>query len=432
MKILLTQKLVPVKVDSFSAQEVVNLPINACRELTAKEHIYSHKYKERQLFLSANMSFNKVFELNKKDAELSGRKAIPLMTLENMVVREGKNLSSSMMASADAVLTSYGFNPETLLLENDSEFPEQERPLSCPLNTIPNAKLSLLANEINKVLNLPEDQQVNPALHDNVPLSNKEVLYIEIDDIIVRKQKEHRKDSQPNSSSKWIGSTCATLRYDDYKIDFVSDNLTNAIKLVLAYLLVNKLMVGRHLMFIADGASSIAKAIKNTFGQFSEYTYVNCLWHVKHKLKELMSSAIKGDKQFKTEFMIQLGRYIKTGNSSNAIAFLQNLSKEHIKSGRARDNMIKYIQNKVNLNGMPCYFILEKQGIKVASTDVESTNDMFVACRQKEKKMAWSSDGSHSVSAIRMGFRHGVMDNFMKTHKVDIANIVPNQILNAA
>ena len=145
-----------------------------------------------------------------------------------------------------------------------------------------------------------------------------------------------------------------------------------------------------------------------------------------------MSSAIKGDKQFKTEFMIQLGRYIKTGNSSNAIAFLQNLSKEHIKSGRARDNMIKYIQNKVNLNGMPCYFILEKQGIKVASTDVESTNDMFVACRQKEKKMAWSSDGSHSVSAIRMGFRHGVMDNFMKTHKVDIANIVPNQILNAA
>ena len=132
MKILLTQKLVPVKVDSFSAQEVVNLPINACRGLTAKEHIYSHKYKERQLFLSVNMSFNKVLELNKKDAELSGRKAIPLMTLENMVVREGKNLSSSMMASADAVLTAYGFNPETLLLENDSEFPEQERPLSCP------------------------------------------------------------------------------------------------------------------------------------------------------------------------------------------------------------------------------------------------------------------------------------------------------------
>ena len=146
--------------------------------MTAKEHIYSHKYKERQLFLSANMSFNKVFELNKKDAELSGRKVIPLMTLENMVVREGKNLSSSMMASADAVLTAYGFNPETLLLENDSNFPEQERPLSCPLNTIPNAEVSLLANEINKLLKLPEDQKVNPALHDNVPLNNKEFIYI--------------------------------------------------------------------------------------------------------------------------------------------------------------------------------------------------------------------------------------------------------------
>ena len=56
---------------------------------------------------------------------------------------------------------------------------------------------------------------------------------------------------------------------------------------------------------------------------------------------------------------------------------------------------------------------------------------MFVACRQKEKKMSWSSDGSHAVSAVRMGFRHGVIDNFIKKHEVDIANIVPNQILKS-
>lgn len=53
----------PVKVDSFSAKEVVNLPINACKGLTEKEHICSHKYKERQLFLSENMSVDKDIEL---------------------------------------------------------------------------------------------------------------------------------------------------------------------------------------------------------------------------------------------------------------------------------------------------------------------------------------------------------------------------------
>lgn len=83
--------------------------------------------------------------------------------------------------------------------------------------------------------------------------------------------------------------------------------MDKAFKLLIAFLLENKLMEGSRLIFFSDGATCIRDTIEKYFG-FRQYTLVLDWLHLEKKCNEFLSMGIKGAKDEK----LQINKRIST------------------------------------------------------------------------------------------------------------------------
>ena len=194
--------------------------------------------------------------------------------------------------------------------------------------------------------------------------------------------------------------------------------MEQAVSVLMAFLLENRLMEDRRLVFFTDGARDIKNCIESAFG-FRQFAIVLDWYHLKKKCKELISSSIKGSKKEKQEVARRLLRMLWVGNAGEAVSYLNGLDSTCIKSAHWRDELAGYLERKTP--DVPCYALRSALGLRVSSNRVEKANDLIVAKRQKHNGMSWSFEGSGALAAVTMSILNNDLEHWMRTGTLPFA-----------
>ena len=246
---------------------------------------------------------------------------------------------------------------------------------------------------------------VNAAREEKIPFSPQEIsvesspgdcVYVSIDDIGVKHQKESRAEGSERDY-KFVENTVAHIQYGDKTYVLTGIGMRNVFKSVLAFLLMNNLL-SHELVFLTDGAQDIKSHIESVF-QFHPYTVILDWFHLKKRCQEWLSMSIRG-KDRRNEVLEKLLRLLWVGDVPAATAFLSSLDAADLKNQKWRDSLIEYFGKKGS--AITCYALRARLGLRNSSNPVEKANDLIVAQRQKHNGMAWSSYGSGSLAALQM------------------------------
>lgn len=246
---------------------------------------------------------------------------------------------------------------------------------------------------------------INDTREEKIPFSADELsvesspcecVYISIDDIGVKHQKDSRNEGSEREY-KYIENTVAHIRYGEKSYVLTGIGMRNILKSVLAFLLMNNLL-SRELVFLTDGAQNLKSHISSVF-QFHPYTIILDWFHLKKRCQERLSQSVRG-KDRRNEILEKTLRYLWVGDVSGATKYLSSLNKKDIKNQKWLDDLLRYFERKgVSIT---CYALRAKLGLRNSSSSVEKANDLIVAHRQKHNGMAWSPSGSGSLAALQM------------------------------
>jgi hypothetical protein len=191
--------------------------------------------------------------------------------------------------------------------------------------------------------------------------------------------------------------------------------MDKAFKLLVAFLLENKLMEDHRLVFFSDGAACIRDYIEKFFG-FRQHTIILDWLHLEKKCNEFLSMGIKSSKDEKNQIKEKLASILWTGRHENAIKYLESLKNSHIKNPTKIEELKGYIRRKSP--NMTCYALRHELGLRISSNRVEKANDLVVATRQKHNGMSWSRKGSGALAVITATMINGEMEGWMAGHTI--------------
>lgn len=234
-------------------------------------------------------------------------------------------------------------------------------------------------------------------------------VYIAMDDVGVKHQKDARKDGGRKEGDV-VENTDIHIMYQDstYSITYVG--MDEAFRRLTAFLLENHLIENKHLIFLTDGATNLRKAIEDHYG-YLNYTIIIDWFHLKKHCYQTMSMAVRGDKQKKHQIQAEFNRRLWYGDIDAAIDYLEKMDEKDIKSQYQLQETIKYLKKKKPYAA--CYAVRSELGLPNSSSPVEKDNDLLVAQRQKNNGMAWSYKGSGCLAQITALFRNHEEENWL-------------------
>ena len=191
--------------------------------------------------------------------------------------------------------------------------------------------------------------------------------------------------------------------------------MDKAFKLLVAFLLENRLMEGYRLIFFSDGATCIRDNIEKFFG-FRQYTIILDWLHLEKKCNEFLSMGIKGSKDEKQRIKKELASILWTGRHQNVINYLESLKKSQVRNSVKIEDLKDYIRRKSP--NLACYALRHELGLRISSNRVEKANDLVVATRQKHNGMSWSRNGSGALAVITATMINGEMKGWMTEHRI--------------
>jgi hypothetical protein len=235
--------------------------------------------------------------------------------------------------------------------------------------------------------------------------------YISIDEIGVKHQKETRKEGE-SKSVKYVQNTVVHIQNDDGIYCLTAPSMDEALQILLAFMIENKLLQDYTLVFLADGAVNIKDGLEKYFS-FHPYILILDWYHLKKKCKELISMSLKGTKEQKKDYIKDILRMLWVGNVQEVILYLNGLDISQIKSDHWLNELIGYLGRKQAQ--ITCYALRSELRLRISSNRVEKMNDLLVAQRQKHSGMSWSFEGSHSLASIAMVMQNKEMEQWLRT-----------------
>lgn len=378
--------------------------------LRPKERIWDASLADKILGLASNMGYKKTTECANSFLHRSDSEAMSYKTVEEFVERTGTRIDTAYRYAADSVLSDFCIDKDTCIPGKDSLIPD---------NAVKPDGITM-ADE-DEVRELAEQYNEKRDERDQIPVSQMNALpegksddcvYIYVDDVLVKQQKEERKPDSKRSS-KFVANTVITIQHDGGKYRMSAKCMLDAFKRLMAFLLSSHLMEDRMLVFISDGATEIKDYIWRYFG-FRPYVLYLDWFHLRQKCYQYLSSALKCGKKMKDDknrIERELYGILWTGNTEGAVKYIDSIDSKFIKS---QDHIIKlkdYIERKKD--NIPCYAIRKGLGLPNSSNPVEKTNDLAVAKRQKGKGMAWSAEGSVALAAVTISGMNGERCNLV-------------------
>ena len=304
---------------------------------------------------------------------------IKLRTLSDCICRTGAEISRELSDVTSYILSVYGFDGESGLPLGDVVLSDN----ITVVNTSQEAAIS--ESKINEAI-----AAVNHSREEKIPFSAAEIkiesvpdkcVYISIDDIGVKHQKDSRKEGSVRDY-RYVENTVAHIQYGSESYVLTGIGMKNVFKSVLAFLLANNLL-SREIVFLTDGAQDLRSHIQSIF-QFHPNTVILDWFHLKKRCQEWLSLAIRG-KDRRNAILEKVLRYLWVGDVTSASNYLSSLNPSDIKNKKWLDDLLGYFKKKGD--AITCYALRAKLGLRNSSNPVEKANDLLVA--QRQSTMGW-------------------------------------------
>ena len=276
----------------------------------------------------------------------------------------------------------------------------------------------------------PDEEKIkDKRMIDMVGACPYDSVYVMVDSIIVPHQKEHRDvngitGTARKKKTSSIANAYILSREGTYQ--FTAKTEDEVMRCTLAYLIDNRLLENRELIFFADGANGI-KALAEKYFSFRKFSYHLDWYHLRKKCYEYFSMALKGGKANKernNKLRHEFFKRLWAGNVADAVQFLDNLDEEVIKSRTMLQAIKDYIGDKKK-DSIYSYAIYKELHMINSSNRCEKQNDTLVGNRCKDNSRSWSDDGVLFMSQVRAIFentnfgdeRSDVSNDWFNTHQ---------------
>lgn len=377
-----------------------------------KQRLRSTSFREIMLRLVSSLSYREATEVLNRALHREECNSVKTSTLEDWVESFGKTLSEGYQSRAEQILELYNIDSQSGVVSEESSLPSSILKPDLPA-VIEEKQARRLITEYNRGRDCMNKLKYD-ALASGIEDGTQRCCYISIDDIGVRYQKPERKGKCKKNRS-FIENTVIQVQAEDKQYTLTAIGMDKAFKLLVAFLLENRLMEDRRLVFFSDGATCIRDYIEKYFG-FRQYTLILDWPHLRKKCTEFLSMGIKGSKDEKQQIKKELISILWTGRHENAIKYLDSVKKTHMKNPAKIKDLKDYICRKSP--NMACYALRHELGLRISSNRVEKANDLVVAARQKHNGMSWSRNGSGALAIITATMINGEMEGWLKEHRI--------------
>lgn len=271
--------------------------------LKPKQRLRSTSFRELNLQLVSKLSYRDTTDVLNRVLHREEYDSVKTSTLEDWVESFGESLSDGYTSKAEKILESYNIDQDGLIAK-DSHLPLSiiKPELSAGIEE---KQIRHLITEYNRGRDRMTKLKYASSMLE-IEEGTAKCCYISVDDIGVRFQKSKRKQKCKKGKS-FVENTVIHIQSDGKQYTLTAVGMDKAFKLLIAFLLENKLMEGSRLIFFSDGATCIRDTIEKYFG-FRQYTLVLDWLHLKKKCNEFLSMGIKGAKDEK----LQINKRIST------------------------------------------------------------------------------------------------------------------------
>ena len=381
--------------------------------LKPKQRLRSTSFCELNLRLVSSLSYRETTEVLNRVLHRENGNCVKTSTLEDWVESFGTALSEGYQCKAEDILGSYHVDRQSGIISEESSLPSSATDPDLP-PVVSEKQARRLIMEYNRGRDCMTKLKYD-ALASGIEDGSSGCCYISIDDIGVRYQKPERKGKCRKNRS-FIENTVIHVQAGDGQYTLTAIGMDKAFKLLVAFLLENRLMEDRRLVFFSDGATCIRDYIGKYFG-FRQHAIILDWLHLKKKCTEFLSMGIKGSKDEKQQIKQELVSILWTGRYGNAIKYLDAVKKSRVRNQKKIDELKDYIHRKSP--NMACYALRHELGLRISSNRVEKANDLVVANRQKHNGMAWSRNGSGALAIITATMINGEMDGWIAGHRIE-------------
>lgn len=345
----------------------------------------------------------------------------PLNTLRDVAQTEGLKVLDFLTRKTESIFKNHGFDSQgvpdaTCRVINDIPDacylePEQLQPA---LNAVCEemTRKGLLADDI---------QTVRQTIVENkVYEKPKQCVYIHIDDVGVKEQKQHRnkkntaetttmqpedtasqetivnQESATKDKRPTVQNTVARIEQSGNSFTFTGRSVAEILRYVLAFLL-NNVLLDLNIKVCTDGKRSLQDAIVNFFPWLTKLSLLLDWFHLVKKFKEDLSIACKG-REIRNRHLKQLVTLLWFGLIDKAKVYLAAIPATDVKDSKAIATLIGYLER--NRKWIPCYAMRSKLKLPNSSNPVERCNNLVTTRRQKHHGMSWSENGSYALTAL--------------------------------
>ena len=329
--------------------------------------------------------------------------SLKLRTMTDLCDRHGKEVEEYQERKAKIVLQSYGWNPETGLLQEGVAAPEGILPPLKEGEKTADSRIARLIGDINEKreggAQIPQESE-KPY---DVESPDEAVVEVCLDGVLARRQSAHRPTDEKTKRAGQrprVETSVAHIRVNGKRYILTAHDMRGLCVLTLAFLLQTGLLVNRQLIIFSDGATEIKDCVDEIFA-FCRHHVVLDWFHLRKHCYEALSMTLKSgksNKEMRGQIMANLMNILWVGNVTGAIEYLMKLSSDCVKSEENRQKLIRYLQNKESV--IACYAVRRRLGLRISSNAVEKANDLTVAKRQKHQGMSWSYHGSWHFAAL--------------------------------
>ena len=385
----------------------------AVKSLKPKQRLRSRSFCELNLRLVSKLSYRETADVLNRVLHRDESVSVKTSTLEDWVESYGESLSEGYMSKAEEILDSYDIDKQSGIISEEASLPPSVLNPELPA-VIGEKQTRHLITEYNRgrdrMTKLKYDDLASP-----IEDGPGKCCYISVDDIGVRFQKPERKGKCKKGRS-FIENTVIHIQAEGKQYTLTAIGMDKAFKLLVAFLLENRLMEDYRLVFFSDGATCIRDNIEKHFG-FRQYTIILDWLHLEKKCNEFLSMGIKGPKDEKLRIKKELASILWTGRHQNAICYLESLKKSQVRNAVKIEELKDYIRRKSP--NLTCYALRHELNLRISSNRVEKANDLVVAARQKHNGMSWSKNGSGALAVITATMINGELDRWMTKHRID-------------
>lgn len=386
------------KIEAEVGRVDFDIPGSVAAFMTPKEYVRSLCFEELSMSYSTAHSYRQAAkQLNRALRRLPDRE-IKVSTLNEHIESVGKKATECLQDITREVLETHlegytgDLTDESIQLQLAELYPEAPSCSCGPAGDPFNEQVEQYNSGKDEC-----DQIKRKDLVEATEVSPENTVYISVDDVGVQRQKDKRTDDYVKDKKR-VENTVIHVEAAGRKHVITTIGMQNAFTLLLAFLISNGLLESWRIVFFSDGAQNIRSCIEAFFSFRNPVVHMLDWYHLEKRMKELLSMAVKGNKEAKATMRNVIGRMLWAGNVDEAIGYLEAIPEKSIKNQQRLEEAVDYLKRRKP--HIPCYALRSLLGYRNSSNPAEKANDRVVAVRQKHNGMSWSSRGSSSLALI--------------------------------